>query len=117
MKLISLDFPLSPNIMTTVRLVTGGVCALVGFGIDEAEDCKVCVTEALLLLLHAGAKNASVSFEREERLKICLQAACEKRELSDENEISIALLNALVEDLSIKNENCLTSISFGMGNQ
>lgn len=114
MKLLSLDFPLNPDIMTTVRLVTGGVCALVGFGIDDAEDCKVCVTESLLLLLHGGASSASLRFDRDDSLKISLEAENSSK-VSDEAEISIALLNALVDDLVISTEQNLTRISFGFG--
>lgn len=115
MKLMSLDFPLSREIMTTVRLVTGGVCALVGFGIDEAEDCKVCITEGLLLLLHGGARTARVRFEKDQRLEIYLEGDCLQEELSSESEISIALLSALVDDLDIRSEQNLTRISFGFG--
>lgn len=115
MKLMSLEFPLSKDIMTTVRLVTGGIGALVGFGIDEAEDCKVCITEGLLLLLHGGAKSAHVRFEKEERLEIILEGDCLQAELSPESEISVALLSALVDDLDIHGEKGLTRISFGFG--
>lgn len=114
MKLLSLDFPLTPDIMTTVRLVTGGVCALVGFGIDDAEDCKVCVTESLLMLLHGGAASASLRFDRGDSLKISLEAENASK-ASDEAEISIALLNALVDDLVISTEKSHTRISFGFG--
>lgn len=114
MKLLSLDFPLNTDIMTTVRLVTGGVCALVGFGIDDAEDCKVCVTESLLLLLHGGATSASLRFDRDDSLKISLEAENASK-APDEAEISIALLNALVDDLVISTEKSLTRISFGFG--
>ena len=44
--------PLTGEYLTTVRLTTGGLCALAGFDVDEAEDYKVCVTESLLILKH-----------------------------------------------------------------
>ena len=116
MKLMSLEFPLSKDVLTTVRLVTGGVCALVGYGLDEAEDCKVCVTESLLLLLHGGGKTARVVFEKEDALQVSLEAERgEDTETSVEEEISVALLSALVEDLKICKEEKLTRISFGFG--
>ena len=117
MKLMSLEFPLNTDIMTTVRLVTGGVCALVGFDLDLSEDCKVCVTESLLLLLHGGANHAHLSFEKDETLKISLEGeGTLSDEKSVEEEISVALLSALVEDLDIKKEGSLTRISFGLKN-
>ena len=56
--LIDLKIPLESDLMTTVRLLTGGVCSLVGLGLEESEDCKVCVTESLLLLKHGGCRAA-----------------------------------------------------------
>lgn len=117
MKLMSLEFPLNKDVLTTVRLVTGGVCALVGFGLDEAEDCKVCVTESLLLLLGSGGKTARVSFQRGDTLLISLEAenAGEEAVSSLEEEISVALLKALVRDLKIVREKECARISFGFG--
>ena len=73
MMLLKLEFPLGSEIMTTVRLAVGGVCSLLGFGIDAAEDCKVCVTESLLLLLHGGCERAKLSFERGEMLRVLIE--------------------------------------------
>ena len=118
MKLMSLEFPLSTQIMTPVRLVTGGICALAGFDLDDAEDCKVCVTESLLLLLHRGGTNVRVCFEQEDGgLKISFEAEHngDKQEKPAEEEISVALLNALVSDLNISTKEQLMSISFGIG--
>ena len=117
MKLMSLEFPLNSDIMTSVRLVTGGVCALVGFDLDGTEDCKVCVTESLLILSRGGAKTARLSFEREEELIILIEGQNEgdvPAESSVEDEISVALLSALVDDLQISKEREFTRISFGV---
>ena len=58
--LMKLELPLGGEIMTTVRLTTGGICSLAGMDLDASEDCKVCVTESLLLLMHAGYRRAAV---------------------------------------------------------
>ena len=118
MKVMSLEFQLSIEIMTPVRLVTGGICALAGFDLDDAEDCKVCVTESLLLLLHRGGKNVQVSFEREDgglKISFCAEGDGEKQEKPAEEEISVALLNALVSDLTINTKDTMMNISFGIG--
>lgn len=113
--ILSLNFPLDPGIMTTVRLATGGVCALAGFGIEDTEDCKVCVTESLLLLLHGGAESASLVFERGEKLNVVIEAEhCRARNNSEE-EISVALLSALAENFHVSAEGDVTRISFGFG--
>ena len=118
MKLMSLEFPLSTEIMTPVRLVTGGICALAEFDLDSAEDCKVCVTESLLLLSRRGGKNVHVCFEQEDGgLKITFEAqrVSDIQEKPAEEEISVALLSALVSDLMISTKETLMSISFGVG--
>lgn len=112
MEFLSLEFELSSDILTTVRLATGGVGALLNFGIDDAEDLKVSVTEALLLLLRGGAKRAKLCFSRGETLGVSVEAECERKDSFDE--ISVALLSALVEDLSIAS-GALLKISFNFG--
>lgn len=117
--LMNLQFPLRRELMTTVRLVTGGVCSLAGLDVDESEDCKVCVTESLLLLLHAGYSSARVCFEREGRLCVSLsgegKASSEKRP-SEEEDISVALLQALVDGLEMtREEGGVSCISFRFG--
>ena len=56
-----ITLPLTGEYLTTVRLTTGGLCALVGFNVDETEDFKVCVTESLLILKRNGYETASVT--------------------------------------------------------
>ena len=115
-ELLSLRVPLGSDILTTVRLATGGVCSLAGLGLDESEDCKVCVTESLLLLLHGGCKTARIEFVRDEKLKVLLRGEGDgASEESVEEEISVALLSALVDDLEMQKEENVTRISFGFG--
>ena len=59
---LCLSLPLRREMMTTVRLATGGVCAVAGLSYDGGEDCKVCVTESLLLLMRRGFTAADVRF-------------------------------------------------------
>lgn len=113
--LLTMEFPLDRGIMTTVRLAVGGVCSLLGFGIEAAEDCKVCVTEGLLLLLHAGCGQAKLTLLRGDGLEVRLtgEGGAPSEERSAEEEISVALLTALVEDLSVeRGKRCGISFRF-----
>lgn len=114
MMLLSMEFPLRREIMTTVRLAAGGVGSLAGLGIDEAEDLKVCVTESLLLLLHGGCTCAKVTFDRADGVRVCLtgEGGGASAEKTVEEEISAALLNALVEELTIERGDGRSRISF-----
>lgn len=118
-ELLSLRVALSPDVMTTVRLATGGVCSLVSLSYDDGEDCKVCVTESLLLLLRRGFSSARVSFAPAEGgMRVCVTGeACEERKpFSDEDEIALALLHALAREVTMdKAEGEVGEIAFLFG--
>ncbi len=90
--------PLTGEYLTTVRLTTGGLCALVGFDVDSTEDFKVCVTESLLILKRNGYESASIDFTVGETLGVVISGEQESQTGLDtfENEISRALLEALL---------------------
>ena len=96
--------PLTGDYLTTVRLTTGGLCALVGFDVDTAEDYKVCVTESLLILKRNGFKNATIEFGIGEALACKVQGVGEAGEKEEEmeEEISKALLSALLGDVAFE---------------
>ena len=98
MEKFSVTLPLTGEYLTTVRLTTGGLCSLVGFDVDFAEDFKVCVTESLLLLKRGGFTTATINYTVGEALG-CQVVGVEKggkKENSPEDEISRALLSALL---------------------
>ncbi len=98
MEKFSVNLPLTGEYLTTVRLTTGGLCSLVGFDVDAAEDYKVCVTESLLILKRNGFTRATIDFTVSEALA-CVINGVEKggeKEDSFEDEISRALLSALL---------------------
>ena len=116
-ELMTLVFPFGRDKMTTVRLATGGLCALAGLGLDDSEDCKVCVTESLLLLMHRGYASARVSFYEEEGLFVRIAGEGEGEEApTEEDEISFALLTALNDTLQTERRGeRLQQISFRFG--
>lgn len=106
MEKFSVTLPLTGEYLTTVRLTTGGLCALVGFDVDSAEDFKVCVTESLLILKRNGFKRASIGFTVGDALScvICGEEAGGEKEDSLEDEISRALLSALLGSVEIEKD-------------
>ena len=114
-KLLSLAFQLDHELMTTLRLTTGGICSLAGLDIDATEDCKVCVTESLLLLMHSGYPTARVSFHEDGGVYVSIVAEGDKQESIEaaDDGISSALLTALASEVSMEKEgDCLKSIGF-----
>lgn len=115
MEKFSVILPLTGEYLTTVRLTTGGLCSLVGFDVDEAEDYKVCVTESLLILKRNGFARAEIEFSVSEVLGCKVLGLDEVGETADsfEDEISRALLSALVAKVDFtKQGNKVVKIEF-----
>lgn len=101
MEKFSIGLPLTGEYLTTVRLTTGGLCALAGFDMDSAEDYKVCVTESLLILKRNGFTRAKIEFTVDTQLSCELIGQEPNGERGDglEDEISHALLGALLGEV------------------
>ena len=115
----AMELPLVSDFLTTVRLATGGVCAVSGLDVDYTEDIKVCVTEGLLILKRNGYARARVSFFFAENGKIkCALSGLEqggnaKEAGSADDEISFALLSALVAENNVtRNGETVPAITF-----
>ncbi|MBP5242975.1 MAG: hypothetical protein J6Z36_04720 [Clostridia bacterium] len=98
------------TLMTTARLAVGGLSSAAGLDVDESEDFKVCVTESLLIFKRNGFQAVKARFTlADEELQADLTALSPAvdalAEESVENEISYALLGALVDETSFRKEN------------
>ena len=116
---LDLRVPLRREMMTTVRLATGGVCSAAGMSYDGGEDCKVCVTESLLLLMRRGFVSARVCFCAAEggiQVRVTGEEGAAAVPLADEDEIALALLNALAEDVAMdRADDTIRAIAFTFG--
>lgn len=101
MEKFRISTPLTGEYLTTVRLTVGGLCALSEFDVDSAEDCKVCVTESLLILKRNGFVSAKLCFTRGETLGVEIEGEMlgEKTQGEEDDGISYALLNALLGEV------------------
>ena len=108
MEKFTVTLPLTGEYLTTVRLTTGGLCALVGFDVDAAEDYKVCVTESLLILKRNGFISAAIEFTVGEALGCKVVGNEEGGERESDNEIeaalSVSLLSALLGEVKLVKE-------------
>ena len=116
MEKFSVTLPLTGEYLTTVRLTTGGLCALAGFDVEATEDYKVCVTESLLILKRNGFRKATIEFSVGKALG-CMMCGVDggaEVEESMEDEISRALLSALLGEVefSKNTENRVEKIAF-----
>ena len=101
----SIISPLESEYFTTVRLTTGGVCALADFDVESTEDFKVCVTECLLLLKRSGFSSARISYTLGQPLLCEIVGQERTGEMEEEDGISLALLDALLGNVEyVKDE-------------
>ena len=108
-KFFHFSLPLTDGtLMTTVRLTVGGITAAAGLDVDEGEDFKVCVTEALLIFKRNGFEEASVRFDfLENGLSARILGNNFTQNTPSENfedEISYALLGALVDEVNFEKQ-------------
>lgn len=86
---------------TALRLAAGAVCSsLREADLDTLEDFKVCVTESALILKNCGFEYATVVFNGGEDV-CCVIAGEGGAPRAGDNELSLALISALVKECDI----------------
>ena len=101
MKDLSVKFDLADSeFFTALRLVAGALCSVAEKDVDAAEDFKVCVTESALILKNCGFKSVCASFSADGGVKAVLKGEGGQPAEAD-NELSLALIGALVEKCGI----------------
>ncbi len=118
-ELAVLTLLLKNELLTSARLLTGGLCSAAGLDLDASEDCKVCVTESLLLLMHGGYREARIFFTCDGGLAVRAEGTALGAPAgeSPEDDISAALLSALAEGVSMEKEDgSLRAIGFRFAN-
>ena len=102
MKEFELKFYLADSeYMTALRLVTGAVCNAHGLDVDTLEDFKVCVTESAIILKNCGFETVTVVFCGGDTV-VCKVCGNGGKPCGGDNELSLALISALVGDCEIK---------------
>jgi len=106
MKHFSISLPLDSEFFTTVRLTTGGICAMADFDVESTEDFKVCVTESLLILKRSGFTSARIGYTLGQPLlcEVVGEARTDAREEGVDDDISFALLTALLGEVDYQKD-------------
>lgn len=101
MKEIVVNFRLADSeYLTALRLVAGAVCSANDIDVDVLEDFKVCVTECANILKNCGYAGGNFSFSQSGGVTFCASGEGGKP-VSADNELSLALISALVETCDI----------------
>ena len=103
MKDFTVNFCLADSeYMTALRLVCGAVCSAHGLDLDETEDFKVCVTESAIILKNCGFECVTAVFcGGEVKCTVYGEGGTPKE---GENELSLALISALVKECDIERQ-------------
>lgn len=102
MKEFSVKFNLKDDeYLTALRLVAGAVAAICEVDLDTAEDFKVCVTESVLILKNCGFEEVQIVFKTRDGV-LCTAEGIGGAPKEGENELSLALISALMENCEIE---------------
>lgn len=108
MKEFSVKFALADSeYLTALRLVAGALCAASDKDVDSLEDFKVCVTECANILKNCGYKSAEFVFSLSHGVT-CSATGEGGFPVEGDNELSLALISALVEGVDISKVNGVT---------
>ena len=101
MKDFSVKFALADSeYLTALRLVAGALCSASDVDVDALEDFKVCVTECANILKNCGYSSATFTFSRADGVS-CSAAGEGGDPREGDNDLSLALISALVESCDI----------------
>ena len=106
-KEIKLQIPLCSNNLLCARLTASAVCSLLKIDIEEAEDIKVCVNEACLIMMGNNFSKVNINFDMENNLKIDISGSgnCSKSlNSADNKDLSVMLLNSLIDNVEYKKD-------------
>ncbi|MCD8371774.1 MAG: hypothetical protein LUD27_00535 [Clostridia bacterium] len=96
---LTIEFDLKDDkYFTALRLVAGSVCSLAEKDVDSAEDFKVCVSESALILKNNGYTRVKATFNASEGVRAAIKGECNANPACGDNELSLALIGALVEN-------------------
>ena len=102
MREFTVKFHLSDSeYMTALRLVCGAVCSANEIDVDALEDFKVCVTESAIILKNSGFDSVTAVFSGGDGVK-CVISGEGGTPLDGDNEFSLALISALMQECDIK---------------
>ena len=101
MKNFTVEFALCDSeYLTALRLAAGAVCSAADIDVDAIEDFKVCVTESALILKNCGFEKVRAQFSRDGGVG-CEISGIGGKPVSADNELSLALISALVRECDI----------------
>lgn len=99
---IEIKLPLEKRNLMPVRLFIGGLCSVCGFNLEETEDVKVAVSEALLMLLTNGYRRCKISASIDSDMQVVLSGEEHGGNVQPCSEFALVLVRELIDHFSIE---------------
>ncbi len=98
MKTIRLTIPSEPAYVTTLRLVAASAARSMDMDVEEVDDLRVCVSEAVNYLLPYNEEISVVFAMEEDRLQVSIRAS-NREEEGEESHLHHLILEALMDEV------------------
>lgn len=108
MDIIKLTLPAKPEYVSTARLTTSAIANRLNFSIDDIEDMKVAVSEAIIYLLNqfVSFKKIAIEYKVNGDLDICVFVKVEnkeglllKKDKASTNELGLYIIESMSDKL------------------
>lgn len=111
---VELDVPLSSRYASTVRAVAASVCAELGFSVDDIDDLRLGVNEAVSILSDVdGDGRLHISFEASDGAVMvrCSRRGVDRPVVADDIDVlARRILDAVVDEYSVDEDGRITVV-------
>jgi serine/threonine-protein kinase RsbW len=112
-EVVSIQTPAVPRYVAVIRLTAAAVTSRLGFTLDEVEDLKLAVDEAVSLLIESAAPATTVSVDFDvDSASLRVEARVSATKAPDENNYGWGVLRALSDDARTQYVGGIATVSF-----
>ena len=112
-EVVSIKTPAVPRYVAVIRLTAAAVTSRLGFTLDEVEDLKLAVDEAVSLLIESASDGAMVSVEFDiNAATLLIEARVSATKAPDEASYGWGVLRALSSDARSQFVGGIATVSF-----
>ena len=112
-EVVSIQTPAVPRYVAVIRLTAAAVTSRLGFTLDEVEDLKLAVDEAVSLLIESASPSATISVDfNVNSNSLRVEARVSASKAPDENSYGWGVLRALSSNAKMQYVGRIATVSF-----
>lgn len=96
---IKVTIPSKPEYVTTLRLISASMAQLMQFNIEDVEDIRVCISEAVNHLIPLNETLDVCFLRKEDRLVMIISAKIPEKTGNDETDLHHLILESLMDEV------------------